>query len=94
MAVFRIDYDRAIEQAEDIRALASDFQSEISDLETLLSRIKREWRGPASDAFTAQLNMLITEMKTTKNDMTRVSDLIKSTAKEIQREDEKAASKD
>ena len=86
----RINYNKVISQANDIKDLSTDLGREISDLENLLAQIKREWRGPASEAFQKQLIMLIADMKTTKYNMSSVSSTIKNVAKRIRQEDEDA----
>lgn len=91
MAKFRINYNKVISQANDISDLSRDMNTEIRKLEDLLSQIKREWYGPASDAFQKQLIMLIADMKTTKYNMSSVSSTIKNVANRIQREDERLA---
>lgn len=90
MASYRINYDTVVSQANDIKNLSSDLDREIINLENLLTRIKREWCGPASDAFQDQLYTLIVDMKTTKTSMSNISSTIKNVAKQIQQEDEKA----
>ena len=90
----RIDYSKVVSQANDIKDLSTDLGREISDLENLLAQIKREWYGPASDAFQKQLLMLIADMKTTKYNMSSVSSTIKNVAKRIREEDEEANSSD
>lgn len=91
MAKFRINYNKVISQANDISDLSRDMNTEIRKLEDLLSQIKREWYGPASDAFQKQLIMLIADMKTTKFNMSSVSSTIKNVANRIQREDQRLA---
>ena len=91
MAKFRINYNKVISQANDISDLSRDINTEIRKLEDLLSQIKREWYGPASDAFQKQLIMLIADMKTTKYNMSSVSSTIKNVANRIQREDQRLA---
>ncbi len=91
MAKFRINYNKVISQANDIFDLSRDMNTEIRKLEDLLSQIKREWYGPASDAFQKQLIMLIADMKTTKYNMSSVSSTIKNVANRIQREDQRLA---
>lgn len=91
MAKFRINYNKVISQANDISDLSRDMNTEIRNLEDLLSQIKREWYGPASDAFQKQLIMLIADMKTTKYNMSSVSSTIKNVANRIQREDQRLA---
>ena len=91
MAKFRINYNKVISQANDISDLSRDMNTEIRKLEDLLSQIKREWYGPASDAFQKQLIMLIADMKTTRYNMSSVSSTIKNVANRIQREDERLA---
>lgn len=90
----RIDYSKVVSQANDIKDLSTDLGCEVSDLENLLAQIKREWYGPASDAFQKQLLMLIADMKTTKYNMSSVSSTIKNVAKRIREEDEEANSSD
>ena len=88
MAKFRINYNKVISQAN----IAPDiYDMWIRKLEDLLSQIKREWYGPASDAFQKQLIMLIADMKTTKYNMSSVSSTIKNVANRIQREDQRLA---
>ena len=91
MAKFRINYNKVISQANDISDLSRDMNTEIRKLEDLLSQIKRERYGPASDAFQKQLIMLIADMKTTKYNMSSVSSTIKNVANRIQREDQRLA---
>ena len=91
MAKFRINYNKVISQANSMSELSGDLNTEIRKLEDLLARIKREWYGPASDAFQKQLIMLIADMKTTKYNMSSVSSTIKNVANRIQREDERLA---
>ena len=91
MAEFRINYSRVISQANQINTLSGDLNREIANLENLLSQIKSEWKGPASEAFQRQLLMLIADMKTTKYNMSSVSSTIKNVAERIQREDERLA---
>ena len=91
MAKFRINYNKVISQANDISDLSRDMNTEIRKLEDLLSQIKREWYGPASDAFQKQLIMLIADMKTTKYNMSSVSSTIKNVANRIQQEDQRLA---
>lgn len=84
----RINYNRVVSQANDIKDLSTDLGREITSLENLLAQIKREWYGPASEAFQKQLLMLIADMKTTKYNMSSVSSTIKNVARRIKREDE------
>ena len=74
-----------------MRNLADDLAKEIARLEDLLAQIKRNWCGPASDAYQNQLIMLIADMKTTKYNITSVSTTIKNVADRIQSEDERLA---
>lgn len=91
MASFRINYNKVISQANSISDLSRDMDTEIRKLEDLLSQVKREWYGPASDAFQKQLIMLITDMKTTKYNMSDISLTIKNVANRIQKEDNRLA---
>lgn len=93
LAQFRINYNKVIRQANEMSDLSRDLNSEIGKLENLLDQIKREWYGPASDAFQKQLIMLIADMKTTKYNMSSVSSTIKNVANRIQKEDERLAAK-
>lgn len=93
MAQFRINYNKVVQQANEMSDLSRDLNSEIGKLENLLAQIKREWYGPASDAFQKQLIMLIADMKTTKYNMSSVSSTIKNVANRIQKEDERLAAK-
>lgn len=91
MAEFRINYEKVVEQANEMSDLARDLGDRIAAMEDLLSRVKREWHGPASEAYQNQLIMLIADMKTTKYNMSSVSTTIKNVADRIQREDERLA---
>lgn len=91
MASFRINYSRVISQAESMNNLSSDLSSEIRRLENMLSETRSNWQGPASETFRRQLSNLISDMKSTKSKMSRVSSTIKSAAKRIQAADERAA---
>ena len=82
-----------IRQADEMNDLSRDLNAEILRLENLLAQIKREWYGPASDAFQQQLTMLIADMKTTRYNMSSVSSSIKNVANRIQSEDERLAAK-
>lgn len=93
MAQFRINHSKVIRQADEMNDLSRDLNAEILRLENLLSQIKREWYGPASDAFQQQLIMLIADMKTTRYNMSSVSSSIKNVANRIQSEDERLAAK-
>ena len=91
MAKFRINYNKVISQANSMYELSVDLNTEIRKLEDLLARMKKEWCGPASDAFQEQLIMLIADMKTTKYNMSSVSSTVKNVANRIQQEDERLA---
>ena len=78
-----IDYNRVVGQANQIGDLASDLSNEIAKLDTLLEQIKREWCGPASEAFQGELLSLIADMKTTRYNMNSVSTSIKNTADKL-----------
>jgi len=91
MAKFRINYDKVISQADSIEDLAGDLQRKISDLTDLQNLARKEWVGPASTAFQKKLSTLINDMRSTKSDMDSVASKIKTTARSIQREDERLA---
>lgn len=93
MAQFRINHSKVIRQADEMNDLSKDLNAEILKLETLLSQIKHEWYGLASEAFQDQLIMLIADMKTTRYNMSSVSSSIKNVANRIQSEDEGNAAK-
>ena len=85
----RINYSYVISQANDIQNLSGDLSYEINKLETILSQIKTNWYGPASEEYQRQLLRLINDMKSTKNDMSSLSSRIKDAALNIRNEDEK-----
>ena len=89
---YRINHNKVISQAEQIKQLSKDFEVQIAKLENLLAKIKGEWYGPASAAFQQQLVILIADMKTMRFYMSSVSSTIKNVADKIQQEDEQAAS--
>ena len=91
LSTFRINYNRVIQQANEVNQLSSSLNSEIIRLENLLAQIKNEWCGPASSAFQNQLIMLIADMKTTRFNMSNVSSTIKNVAANIQKQDEHIA---
>ena len=76
-------YNKVIGHAEDIYDLSKDLTKEITRLENLLAQIKREWYGPASDAFQKQLIMLIADMKTTRSNMSSLSTTIRNKANKL-----------
>ena len=79
-----INYNKVVKQANQISDLSYDLNGEISRLENLLARIKREWCGPASEAFQSQLLLLIDDMKITRHNMNNVSASIKNAADSMQ----------
>ena len=81
--LFDYQYKKLINQADDIYDLSRNLDSEISRLENLLERIKREWYGPASTAFQKQLIVLIADMKTTRKNMSSLSTTIKNKANKL-----------
>lgn len=87
MAIFRINYSRVVQQANQMNCLADDLQTEISRLERKLNTSREEWKGPAADEYRKQLSNLITKMRRTKVKMYNVSRSIKTNANRIQRED-------
>ncbi|MBE5951833.1 MAG: hypothetical protein E7260_09625 [Lachnospiraceae bacterium] len=91
MAEFRINYEKVVSQAEAMNDLSLNLGQEITKLEELLAQIKREWYGPASEAYQEQLIILIADMKVTKHGMSSVSSTIKNVATRIRTEDEKIA---
>ena len=93
MSGFRINYSRVISQANEINDLSSELSREISKLENMMNDVNSNWKGPASDTYQKQLSKLISSMKNTKSKMASVSQTIKTVAKRIQTEDEKAAEK-
>ncbi len=89
MAQFQIDYKKVMSQATSMGNLAFDLGEEIVNLENLLEKVKKEWCGPASDAYQHQLTILIADMKVTKKRMSDVSQTIKEVADRIHRTDDK-----
>ncbi len=83
----RINYRKTVDQANEIQNLSDDLNDEVGKLETLLSQIKREWKGPASEAYQKQLVMLIADMRTTESNMSSLAVSIKNTARRIRDED-------
>ena len=83
-----INYSLTISQANSIKDLSDDLADEITRLENLLTRIKSDWKGPASDAFQKRLQMMINDMRETKKDMSNVASSIKTVAKRIRQDDD------
>jgi len=88
---FRINYGQVIGQANTIRNLSGDLEREIKKLENILTNVRGNWKGPASQAFQRHLTILIADMKQTKYSMSSVSSTIKNVATTIHREDERQA---
>ena len=91
MAGFRINYTQVVNQANTINNLSGDLDREIQKLDSILSSVRSNWRGPASTAFQNQLTLLIADLKKTKYSMSSVSSTIKNVATRIQQEDERQA---
>ncbi len=91
MAIERIDYSRTVGQANEIQELSDELDQEIEKLQRLWENVKRDWQGPASQAYQNQLLILIAEMKTTRFNMSSLSTSIKNAARRIRDEDQERA---
>jgi WXG100 family type VII secretion target len=85
---FRINYDQVIRQANTISNLSDDLKKEINKLDNILTNVRSNWKGPASQEFQRHLTLLIADMKETKYSMSSVSTTIKNVASRIKKEDE------
>ena len=75
-----MDKNLVIQQAGKLSDMSADLDAEILKLENLYSRIGTQWQGPASDTFRKQLLQLITDMKRTKDSISRTSNAIRDVA--------------
>lgn len=91
MASFRINYSRVISQANTMNGLSYDLLTIIRKLERTYDEVRTHWEGPASKAYQQQLERLICSMKNTQGKMDSVASTIKTVARRIQLEDERAA---
>lgn len=91
MAGFRINYTKVVSQANSMNNLSYELGREIQQLEGILTDVKSNWVGPASQTYQKQLLMLIADMKSTKFKISSVSSTIKNVANRIQKEDEQLA---
>lgn len=89
MAKFRINYDKVINQANDMWYLADDLRRCITDLNN--AQASNGWDGPAAQTFRRKLSALISDMQQTKTDIETVVGKIRTTAKNIQAMDERLA---
>lgn len=88
---FRINYSQVIRQADTINNLSVDLDREIQRLDSILTSLQSNWRGPASTAFQNHLILLIADLRKTKYSMSSVSTTIKNVATRIRQEDERQA---
>ncbi|WP_105614144.1 WXG100 family type VII secretion target [Vallitalea okinawensis] len=91
MARFRINYTRVLSQANDIEGMSSDLGHNVQKLDHLIGFIKTSWKGPASEAFLNQCEMLKEEMNRKSMEIERVSNTVKNVAHRIHEEDLEAA---
>ena len=73
-----ITYNAVMAQANNISSLSGELSREIFQLEDVLTMVRRDWKGPASEAFQKQLVMLIADMKAIQSNMSSVSNNIRS----------------
>ena len=78
-----IDYNKAIQQANEIDDLIKQMDREIVRLDNLINQIKGEWCGPASEQFRNELLMLVNDMLTTRYSMSTVSNSIRTVANQL-----------
>lgn len=91
MADFRINYDKVISQANQIDSLADDMATQLKALEDAYDASVYGWQGDAATTFRGKLNLLISSVRATKDNMYSVASKIKSIANAIQQEDERRA---
>lgn len=87
---FRINYSKVIQQGNGINDLARNLNADIQNLDNFMQQVKVNWKGPASEAYIKQCELLRIEMCSTLRRMQDVSNVIKNTANRIQSEDEAA----
>lgn len=91
MAEFRINHDKVVSQANEMKGLSRSLGVEIAKLEGVMSQVKAMWKGPASETFQSKLSTVISNMYKTKTDIESVSNKVKYVADKIQSEDERLA---
>lgn len=67
-----------IAQAAQLRQAAQTLGSGISQLQELRAQIRRQWYGPASDAFCVQLDRLILQMQDTDHQIRTAADALEA----------------
>ena len=90
---FRINYEKVVSQANDIRDNADRLYSQIRQLNQLEQRCRSCWKGNAAEAFISKLRELENEMSRTKIQMENLAFTIQNYADRIQQEDREAAAR-
>lgn len=88
---FRINHGQVIRQANEIKHLARDLNSEIHRMENMQHHVRSSWQGKASETFMRQCDELLENLGDVSRRMDSVADTIHRVADRIQREDEEAA---
>lgn len=88
---FRINYSKVMSQASSIENSALELSTQIKLLEQIEKECNAVWKGEAANAFLTKLNILQSEMRTTKYQMQNLASTIRYCASRIQQEDERAA---
>lgn len=84
---YRINYTKVISQAQSIDNSATELSALVRQLENMEVDCRAAWKGQTADVFTNKLNTLISEMKSTRRQMTNLASTIRTCAERIENED-------
>lgn len=90
---FRINYEKVVSQANDIRDDADQLYAQIRRLNQLEQQCSSCWKGNAAEAFISKLRELENEMSRTRIQMENLAITIRNCADRIQREDQEEAAR-
>ncbi len=90
MGIIRIDYQEAIREANRLKTIASECNSNIQYVKRLINIIPNYWQGDAAKAFIDELQEWIRETTRIKNDTTNLSTNIRNVAYQIREAERRA----
>ncbi len=83
-AEINFDYQRAINQAEDLDNAAADLKRTAQNsLEDVRSDLYRAWRSDSADSYRKKLAKVKEDMLTTAKNLNRAADTIRDIAREV-----------
>lgn len=85
---FRINYDKVIQQANSISDNATNLTSQLNILSQVEQDIRTGWKGEAADVFRIKLSALKENISKTRNDILKLSSMIKYCAEQVRRVEE------